>query len=154
MVVLDLALLRVIADAAEAAYPEEACGLLVGRVRPGGARRVSRVEPAENVAADRRTTFEVDAGLRIGLERELRGTPDRVVGHFHSHPDGPARPSATDLARAFETGLVWLIVSVVGGQASQTQAYMPRSDGSGFREITLSTLSAPRNRAEAKGEQR
>ncbi len=153
MVVLDLAQLGAVVEAAEAGYPEEACGLLVGRVRPGGARRVSRVEAAENVAADRRITFAVDAGLRIGLERELRGGPDRVIGHFHSHPDGPAYPSATDLARAFETDLVWLIVSVVCGQASQTRAYMPRLDGSGFREITLSTLSAPETGAGPKGEQ-
>lgn len=132
--------LRAVSDAAEAAYPEEACGLLVGRRLPGGHARVIRVETAFNVAADRRSGFEVDPGIRIGLERELRGTGQAVVGHYHSHPDGPARPSPTDLAKAFEADLIWLIVAVVRRQASQVLAFMPRLDRSGFREVAIHTV--------------
>ena len=137
MILIPLDGLRAVSAAAEAAYPEEACGLLVGRRIPGGHARVTRVEAAVNVAADRRTGFEVDPGLRIGLERELRGTDQAIVGHYHSHPDGPARPSATDLAKAFEPDLIWLIVAVVRRQASQVLAFTPRLDRSGFREIAI-----------------
>ena len=137
MILIPLDGLRAVSAAAEAAYPEEACGLLVGRRIPGGHARVTRVEAAANVAADRRTGFEVDPGLRIGLERELRGTDQVIVGHYHSHPDGPARPSATDLAKAFELDLIWLIVAVVRRQASQVLAFTPRLDRSGFREIAI-----------------
>ncbi len=143
MIALSLAQLKAIADAAEAAYPAEACGLLVGVKRPGDHWRVSRTEPARNVAADPSRNFEVDPGLRIGLERELRGTDRRVIGHYHSHPDGPARPSATDLAKVYEPDLVWLIVAVAGGQAAQTLAYLARSDGTGFREIAIRGLADP-----------
>ena len=146
MIVLDLAELKAIADAAEAAYPEEACGLLVGRDRPGGHWRVGQIAPSRNRAADRRHAFEVDPGLRIGLERALRGTDQRVIGHYHSHPDGPARPSATDLAKVHEPDLVWLIVAVVAGQASQTLAFVPRLDGTGFREVAIRSRGGGRSR--------
>ncbi len=145
MITLELSQLKAIADAAEAAYPEEACGLLVGLKRPGEHCRVSRVEPARNTARQPRLGFEVDPGLRIGLERELRGDPNQVIGHYHSHPDGPARPSKTDLAMVHEPDLVWLIVAVAKGQASQTLAYLPRLDGSGFREVAIrSPMAATR----------
>ena len=140
MIAFSLAELKAIADAGEAAYPAEACGLLVGAKRPGDHWRVSRAEAARNVAADPRRRFEVDPGLRIGLERDLRGTDQRVIGHYHSHPDGPARPSATDLAMVHEPDLVWLIVAVIGGQASQTLAYVARLDGTGFREIAITSF--------------
>ena len=143
MIALSLAQLKAIADAGEAAYPAEACGLLVGAKRPGDHWRVGRVAPARNVATDPRRRFEVDPGLRIGLERELRGTDRRVIGHYHSHPDGPARPSATDLAMVHEPDLVWLIAAVVDGQASQTLAYVARLDGTGFREIAIRSGAAP-----------
>ena len=98
MLVLHPDHLKAIADDAEAAYPREACGLLVGRFGVGDHRLVARVERAQNVAAEPKKTFEIDPGLRLGLERELRGQPLAVIGHYHSHPDGPARPSARDLA--------------------------------------------------------
>lgn len=91
------------------AYPEEACGLLVGL--PDA---VFRAEPAANVAEDRRRRFEVDPRLRLRLHRELRDGPHAVVGVYHSHPHGPPEPSATDLAKAFEPDLLWLIVAADG----------------------------------------
>ena len=79
------------------AYPNEACGLLVGRTEGDGCH-VDRIEVSDNVADDPRHRFEVDPALRFRLMRDLRGTGQAVVGHFHSHPDGAAEPSATALA--------------------------------------------------------
>ena len=130
-------MLRRLVDAAEAAYPEEACALLVGELGLGDCRRVGRIELAANVADDRRSRFEVDPGLRIGLMRELRGGGDRIVGVWHSHPDHPALPSATDRAMAYEPDLVWLITAVNSGQALQTAAFAVNDYGPGFRPLAL-----------------
>ncbi|MGE5506610.1 MAG: M67 family metallopeptidase [Actinomycetota bacterium] len=120
MIVLAPQQLKQIADAAEAAWPRECCGLLVGR----GVRvvHVTRVVPAANLApaANR---FDLDPRTRLAVERELRGTPERVVGHYHSHPDGSTRPSATDLAAAYEPDLVWLIAGVVDAQVVHLAAH-------------------------------
>ena len=137
MLVLHPDHLKAIADDAEAAYPREACGLLVGRQLAGDHRLVGRVERAQNVAADPKKTFEIDPGLRLGLERELRGRPLAIIGHYHSHPDGPARPSARDLEMALEPDLAWLIVAVGHGQASHMRAYLPRLDRQAFRSLAI-----------------
>lgn len=135
MLAIRAAHLKAIVDAAEAAWPDEACGLLVGRTGPGAVWRADRVEPAANVADDKRRRFEVDPGVRIGLERELRGSERAVIGVYHSHPGGPARPSATDRDLVFEPHFVWLIVSVHDGQAVHTAAWMPAAGG--FRPVAI-----------------
>jgi proteasome lid subunit RPN8/RPN11 len=113
---------------AEAAYPNEACGLLVGRHRPAGVLAVTRAVESENLAAGpQRDSFEVDPALRFRLERALRGSREAIIGHYHSHPDHPARPSARDLAQAHEPELAWLIIQVEAGEAAACAAF--RLDG-------------------------
>ena len=130
--------LRAIERAAEEAYPEEACGLLVGRVAPGEGYRVSTVEVSANVAEPPRTRrFEVDPKLRLRLERALRESPDSVIGVYHSHPDGSAAPSETDIAIIFEPDMVWLITAVTDGKAGETTGWRPTEDGSAFLPLGI-----------------
>lgn len=49
------------------------------------------------------------------VDAESRGW--RLEGVFHSHPNGPARMSATDLARLTDPGWVYLVVSLGGREA-------------------------------------
>ena len=67
------------------------------------------------------------------------GPKQRIVGHYHSHPNNPAQPSTTDLEMAYEPDLVWLITSVVDGQATLTTAHCVDADSSQFRRILLQT---------------
>jgi len=110
------AYLDIVAEA-QARFPEECCGLLVGSARAGKAH-VSRAVPAENVvdAGERGRRFEIDPVVLFTVQRALRdGVPRRprevLIGYFHSHPGGVARPSALDLAGAHERGLVTLIAA-------------------------------------------
>ncbi len=139
MILIDPADLRKIVDAAETAYPEEACGLLVGSVRGNGEITVAAVHPARNVAAEPRHRFEVDPALHLALQRNSRADGTRVVGLFHSHPDHSAQPSATDLAEGIDPDLVWLITSVVQGQAVLTAAHVLDAAVRQFRPIPLRT---------------
>jgi desampylase len=106
----DLAAIR---SAARAAMPLEACGLLVGP----DADRVSRVEPAANVAAEPARRFEIDPRQLLALHRSLRGTREWLIGHWHSHPVGPPVPSACDREMAFDPDMVWLLVDPADGTA-------------------------------------
>jgi proteasome lid subunit RPN8/RPN11 len=115
--------LKRLLDAAEDIYPNEACALLVGRRYPGLSVHVTRVEISRNVADNPARRFEVDPGLRIGLERELRGGSLQVIGVWHSHPDGLPEPSATDRESVLEPHLFWLVTAVAAGQAAQTGVY-------------------------------
>src|SRR5256885_11334251 len=100
MIVIARDLLRQIMDAAEAAYPAECCGLLVGTRTPNGVVEVTRVHASPNLGRQR-DRFEIDPRLWVDLSRALGKGPHRVVGLYHSHPDGPAQPSAADLESAW-----------------------------------------------------
>jgi len=97
-----------------AAWPEEGCGLLIGRDGPDGWLIVDEAEPTANVAdpAHRAGRFEVDPAARVALERRLRGSPLRIVGHYHSHPGHPPAPSETDRGQAYEPDLIWLLIGL------------------------------------------
>jgi proteasome lid subunit RPN8/RPN11 len=117
--------LKQITEAAEAAYPEECCGLLVGHSEPSGGRVVMRVVASPNVAkGGARDRFEVDPQVRFNVQRALEDGPECIVGHYHSHPDHPAQPSERDLEMAWEPDLVWLIIAVENGRATETTAHL------------------------------
>ncbi len=133
--------LRALVTAVETAYPNEACGLLVGRGENGGRWRVARLAPSANLSAHPERGFEIDARLRLTLQRRLRGSGDRVIGLYHSHPDQSAQPSAADLGQAWEPDLVWVIVSVLTGEAVLTCGHVlsRHEDGLRFDEIAVHT---------------
>jgi proteasome lid subunit RPN8/RPN11 len=138
------ALLKAIADSAERAYPREACGLIVGEGSTEVLRATAAIESANLAPADRPDRFEIDPALRLRVQREARGRGERVLGHWHSHPDGAAHPSATDLSLAWERDLVWLVVQVVGGQAMRITAHRLVEDGSRFESVALAEGEGPR----------
>ncbi len=127
--------------AAVEAFPKECCGLLVGIEEPNG-YAVSRVVPTANVFdGNQHDRFEVDPIAHLALQRELRGSAERVIGHYHSHPNGLARPSDTDLAEANDADLVWVIIGVTKDQTDRDvviNAY--RLGMASFEQITLSSF--------------
>lgn len=140
MIVIAAHDLQRIERAAETAYPAESCGLLVGRGDAKGILTVSRVVESANLKASARLDrFEVDPKLRFDLMRELDGAEDRIVGHYHSHPDHPAAPSNTDRSMIWEPEMVWLITAVTDGHAGATTAHLPTSDGTDFAPLDLTT---------------
>ena len=125
-----------IRTAAERAYPEECCGLLVGH--GSDVLEVTRVVESPNIRRDRaRDRFEVDPKIRLAVERAVRGTSERLVGHYHSHPDHPARPSEIDRSMAFEPELVWVIVGVGAAGVLDIRAYKLREADADFVAIDL-----------------
>lgn len=66
---------------------------------------------AENVADDPLRRFEIDpAALFAALKSERAGGP-KLLGYWHSHPSGDARPSAMDAGSAEPDGKLWIIVA-------------------------------------------
>ena len=93
-------------QAAADAAPQEACGLLLGTEN-----QILAAVPTANVAADPACHFEIDPAALIAAHRAARGGGPQLIGWFHSHPNGLARPSATDAASAAHDGRVWAIVA-------------------------------------------
>ena len=92
--------------AAAAAHPCEACGLLLGE---GG--RITEARGTANIHPTPATHFEIDPQALIDAHRAARAGGPQVLGYFHSHPSGPAEPSATDRGSASGDGRVWAIIA-------------------------------------------
>jgi proteasome lid subunit RPN8/RPN11 len=142
MIIVARAVLRQIMGEAEAAFPGECCGLLVGQRRDNGDIAITMAAASKNLgkAQDR---FEIDPRLWVDLTRAKRGGTEGVVGLYHSHPNAPAQPSSVDLEAAWGEELIWLIAAVAGGdgpaQAIHVTAHVLDYGGRQFRELPLRT---------------
>ncbi|MGH7730761.1 MAG: M67 family metallopeptidase [Candidatus Eiseniibacteriota bacterium] len=118
------------------AYPEEGCGVLVGRDE-GATRIVERVVEFENRREDsRRSRYLISPEQLLAVERQVREEGLDVVGFFHSHPDHSASPSAFDLEHAWPY-YSYLIVSVERGRVADARAWRLAPDRSRFEPETL-----------------
>ena len=101
-------------DLAQAARPHEACGLLVGSRSAAGVR-IEAVRSLENREANRpELAFRIAPEDWVREEQSVRLQGQEVVGIWHSHPTGPAVPSARDL-RVDLGSFLSLIVGRVDG---------------------------------------
>ena len=122
--------------AAARAFPLECCGLLEGtRIESGW--RAAALHESANLAEDPARRFLIDPQTQFDLERTLRTSANRIIGCFHSHPDGHPSPSATDRAGAYEDDFLWLIAAGSAQTGFTLQAYV-FSEEAGFARIALS----------------
>ncbi len=115
---------------AAAAHPLECCGILLGN-----GNSITFARPAANVHPDPASHFEIDPQALIDAHRSARAGGVKVLGYYHSHPNGIARPSATDSAAAAADGAIWAIIAA--GRFT-----LWRSGGAGF--VALPYEVAPR----------
>lgn len=120
---------------AKSDYPNECCGLLVGKINERHFY-ISQVVPTENAEAERagdRFTIEPEAIARTDSTAREQGLD--LIGIYHSHPDiarpnadpsALVAPSATDLEFAqWWEGMVWIIIGVIGSNRTHTEAFVP-----------------------------
>lgn len=107
----------------EETYPDECCGILLG-VSNGDERRVRAILRCENACTESpQNRYDIDVREVIGAQRHARDEGLEIVGFYHSHPDHPARWSQTDLREAHWIGCSYVITSVTGGKASETNSF-------------------------------
>ena len=73
--------------------------------------RIDAAQPCANVADDPARTFEIDPAALIAAERVARSGGKRLMGYYHSHPNGRAEPSPRDAIDAARDDRLWLIVA-------------------------------------------
>jgi proteasome lid subunit RPN8/RPN11 len=128
MLVLDPKASAALRRHGEQAYPEESCGVLVGRHGDGECAAVSAI-PCNNARRDSpRNRYAIDPKELIKIQRETRQQGLEIVGFYHSHPDHPAEWSSTDLAEAHWVGCSYVITRVASGAAAETRSF--RLEGS------------------------
>ena len=125
---------------AESIYPEECCGLLLGKIS-GDAKTLIEVLPTENSWGDdaddvfsvsesssqrkasKRNRFSIAPKVMLFAQKDARNRNLDIIGIFHSHPDGLAIPSEFDRAIAWQQ-YSYIILSVQQGQACELKSWI------------------------------
>ncbi len=131
-------LLTRIREHGKSAYPQECCGLLVGKGKKSS-KSVINLKPVKNSREDSlENRYLISPQDLLAADKEARQSGLDIVGVYHSHPDHPARPSEFDREHAFPW-YSYIIVSVAGGKPEDLTVWTLRDDRSAFDSEELLT---------------
>ncbi|MDR1517115.1 MAG: M67 family metallopeptidase [Dysgonamonadaceae bacterium] len=95
-----------IIEQARRELPDEACGLLVG-----SGNEIKKQYPLTNIDHSPEH-FSFDPREQFAVLREARAAGLSIVANYHSHPSSPAHPSAEDIRLAYDSEILYLILSL------------------------------------------
>ena len=135
-VVVSSKLIDLVKTYCKSEYPNEACGVLIGRRFSNNEIQITKVLRAKNVSPTPRVTYDLDP-LFVAQSHELAEQEGlEVVGFYHSHPNHSPNPSLTDLKFAWPD-TVYLIVSLKQELVTKVKAWIRKEDKSGFNPLNL-----------------
>jgi proteasome lid subunit RPN8/RPN11 len=123
---------------AQEAYPFEGCGLMIGPLAQE--KVVQQIVPLRNVLRDEgRGRFDFAFSAKEFMEEQRTAEKNNldVVGIYHTHPDHPPKPSATDASQPMLAGWVNVIASVHGGTFKEAKAWWRDDETTPFVETKL-----------------
>lgn len=116
---------------AEAAYPHECCGLLLGHGSTTVGKLTLEVQPLSNAwppaelaatAHTQASRYWIDPQDFLKVQRSACDRNLIILGIYHSHPDHAAIPSECDRTQAW-SAYSYVIVSVAQGKAVDIQSW-------------------------------
>jgi proteasome lid subunit RPN8/RPN11 len=110
-------LLEQIVAYARSGLPLECCGLLAGRESSA-----TQFIPITNRLASS-TEFDMEPSELIAALRSLRTHGENLLAIVHSHPRGPAMPSARDIERAWYPHAAHIIVSLASAETPEVRGF-------------------------------
>ncbi|HEV8130964.1 MAG TPA: M67 family metallopeptidase [Acidobacteriota bacterium] len=144
MLCIDEASLVAIKEHGQKSYPEECCGILLGKLSEDGKRSLVELRSLENRNQQSpRNRFLIDAKDMMDLDKHARERGLEMIGFYHSHPDAEARPSQFDRDNAWPW-YYYVIVSINQGIPGSLTCWHLEDDRSRFQpvEVSLSTSEA------------
>ncbi len=108
---------EVILEDAKRRAPEEACGVVAGRVR-GSFKLALAAIPCANASVAPEAEYEIPPEELLRAAEQIEAEGLEVVGFYHSHPFGSPVPSGIDQSRAAWEGASYLIATPEGELAS------------------------------------
>jgi proteasome lid subunit RPN8/RPN11 len=126
----------------EETYPNECCGVLLGRNIAGEGTSVAAVNHVQQIvrAGNTRTDsahnrYHIAPQELVKIQRQSRTLGLDIVGFYHSHPDHPAQWSTTDFAEAHWLGCSYIITSIEQGKAATTNSFRLSGTGEGDKKF-------------------
>jgi proteasome lid subunit RPN8/RPN11 len=91
--------------------PEEACGLIAGRIE-GSDKHIEKVYLLTNIDHSNEH-FSLDPKEQLAAIKDMRANGLSPLGNWHSHPESPSRPSEEDKRLAYDSRASYLILSLM-----------------------------------------
>ena len=117
----------------EETYPNECCGIMLGKMGEDGIEVRSLLRAGNTRLDSAHNRYNIDPREPIAAQREARRLGMDIVGFYHSHPDHPAMWSTTDFAEAHWFGCSYVITKVDGdkaaGKATVTNSFLLNGAG-------------------------
>ena len=111
---------------AQATYPQECCGAMLGSL--GEEKTVRIALPLENAyAGERGSRYELRPEDLLRADREARGRHLDLIGIYHSHPDCDAYFSETDLKNSCPW-YSFVVLSVRNGTFHHANSWLPDAE--------------------------
>ena len=104
-----------IVDHALSELPNEACGLIAGRI-DGEDKRIEKVYLLTNTDQSNEH-FSLDPKEHLAAIKDMRASGYLPLGNWHSHPETPSRPSEEDKRLAYDKNASYLILSLMDREA-------------------------------------
>jgi proteasome lid subunit RPN8/RPN11 len=108
----------------EETYPNECCGVLLGKAAPDGWRVQSAVRAGNTRTDSAHNRYHIAPVELVKIQREATRQGLDIAGFYHSHPDHPAQWSPTDFAEAHWIGCCYVITAVAKGKAQATNSFL------------------------------
>jgi proteasome lid subunit RPN8/RPN11 len=136
----------------EETYPNECCGVLLGKSVAGEIPAIAPVNSVHQVvrAGNTRTDsahnrYNIAPQELVKIQRQARTAGLDIVGFYHSHPDHPAQWSTTDFAEAHWIGCSYIITSIEKGKAATTNSFLltgTEEDNKKFEDEAIEIMMA------------
>ena len=111
MIKLSKANYKKIVDHALDQLPNEACGLIAGRIE-GDDKLIEKVYLLTNIDHSNEH-FSLDPKEQLAAVKDMRSSGLVPLGNWHSHPESPSRPSDEDKRLAYDKTASYMILSLM-----------------------------------------
>ena len=98
-------------DHAVSELPNEACGLIAGRIE-GNDKLIEKVYLLTNIDKSNEH-FSLDPKEQVAAIKDMRAAGLSPLGNWHSHPESPSRPSDEDKRLAYDKTASYMILSLL-----------------------------------------
>lgn len=124
-----------IVEHAKAELPNEACGLIAGRV-DGEVKVVEKVYFLTNVDQSNEH-FSLDPKEQLAAVKDMRANGLAPLGNWHSHPESPSRPSEEDKRLAYDSKASYMILSLMDREAPVLNSFKIEGESAEKEQLEL-----------------
>jgi proteasome lid subunit RPN8/RPN11 len=116
--------------------PNEACGLLAGKIEDG-IKIVEKIYTLTNID-ESPEHFSIHPQEQLQAIKDIRRLGLNPLGNFHSHPSTPARPSKEDIRLAYDPQASYMILSLMDETPVLKSFHIEKAKGTVLiEEITI-----------------